>query len=97
MAVISDLQATLAQGQFTVLHQGRFQRFRVTITGIGGEFATIPFRTRTNGVRLSQPFEAKTALLNLFQTFPLGAIEASAPAGVGSLDVVYEVRTGTDA
>lgn len=96
MAILSNLQVTLQGGVTTTLFTARFAKCRLTLTGISGEFTTIPFRTKT---RLfdSGFFEASQVQLSLFQTFPSAAILATTPEGVGSLDIVYEVRTRGDA
>ena len=98
MPIKTNLNATLSQGVETTLHRARaFEKCRVKVTGIAGEFATIPMKTKTNGFRDSGFFEATEAALTVFQTLGGARILATAPAGVGSLDIVYEVRTGTDA
>jgi hypothetical protein len=96
MAIRSNVQATLTQGQFKTLFTARFRKCRVTLTGLSGEGTTIRFRI--------EPFAgAKTVVdtdhvqLSLFQTIPLARVSASPPEGVGTLDIVYEVRTGADA
>ena len=97
MTILANQNVTLTSGQTTVLHAGRFQKFRVTITGISGEFTTIPFQTLKNGRIESQFFEASTVLLRIFDTVLRGEIRATTPAGVASLDIVFELRTGGDA
>jgi hypothetical protein len=106
MAITTGLEATLQQGEFTLLHRARLEACRVTVTGIAGEFDTIPFRVRrlrprlpVQGPRRPEPgsFEATEVSLTRGQAFPRTDISASAPAGVGSLDIVYDVRTGSDA
>jgi hypothetical protein len=98
MAVISNQQATLTQGQTTVLHRARFEKCRLTLTGLSGEFTTIPFRTKTRGSFFDSGFfQASEVSLSLFSTIPSGTILATTPAGVATLDVVYEVRTRGDA
>jgi hypothetical protein len=98
MAVNSNLEATLKSGKSTVLTRVHFGRCRLTITGIAGEFTTIPFQTRTRGgLKVSEFFRAKEVSLNFFDTFPSATIVAQPPDGVGSLDIIYEVRTGADA
>jgi hypothetical protein len=77
----------------------------VTVTGIAGEFTTIPFRVRRSWLgsllaRSEVPngvFEASEVALERVDTFPTAGIYASAPDGVGSLDIVYDVRTRSDA
>ena len=61
-----------------------------------GEFATIPFQTKTNGFKV-RSFEATEVKLKVIDTVPSATISASAPQGVGSLDITYELRTGADA
>jgi hypothetical protein len=100
VAELLDQQATLSQGVETLLHRVRsFQRCRVTVTGIAGEFTTIPFKVKR---RVIVPgaggfFEAREVSISVVQTLLTVAILATAPAGVGSLDIVYDVRTGADA
>ena len=89
-------QATLSDGAFTQLHRATFSKVRLVVTGIAGEFATIPFQTRTNGFKI-RTFEATEVKLKVIETLPSATISAKAPPGVGSLDITYEVRTGTDA
>jgi hypothetical protein len=97
MPVLPNQEVTLVSGQTTLLHQGRLKRFSVTLTGIAGEFTTIPFKTLKNGRVESDFFEASSVKLNLFQAVPFGQILATTPAGVASLDIVFELRTGPDA
>jgi hypothetical protein len=98
MPIQTDLNATLSQGVETPLHRARaFQKARVTVTGIAGEFATIPMKTKTNGFVDSGFFEATQVELTVFQTLGGARILATTPQGVGSLDIVYDVRTGKDA
>lgn len=94
MPIKLDQQATLTQGRFTTLHTTILPPCKVTLTGISGEFATIPFRIKTRGVA-GEPFEASEA--SLPRRLGLRRIQATTPEGVGSLDIVYEVRTGADA
>ncbi len=97
MAVLTNQQATLTQGQETVLFKARFAKTRLTLTGISGEFATIPFKVRGTFVPRSDFFEANEVLVKLIQTILGADIIATTPQGVGTLDIVYEVRTGRDA
>ena len=97
MPVFPNQQVTLVSGQVTLLRQSSFQAFSVTLTGIAGEFTTIPFKTMKFGRLNNRLFEASTVKLRLFETFPKGQILATTPAGVASLDIVFEVRTGPDA
>jgi hypothetical protein len=97
MPVQSNLQATLSDGALTVLHRARFMtKAHLIVTGIAGEFATIPFQTKTNGF-VTRSFEGTEARLKVIETMPSATISAKAPAGVGSLDITYDLRTGTDA
>jgi hypothetical protein len=96
MTILSDQQATLSQ-EPTTLFTVRVARCRLTVTGISGEFATIPLRTRTRGFTTSDFFEGTEVAFKPIQTIPSAAIFAKAPEGVGALDIVYEVRTGADA
>ena len=89
-------QATLSDGALTVLHRSTFAKVHLVVTGIAGEFATIPFQTRTNGFKV-RSFEASEVKLKVIETIPTATIFAKAPPGVGSLDITYEVRTGADA
>src|SRR3954447_23315297 len=97
MPVLSNQQVTLVSAQTTLLHQSRFRACKVTLTGIAGEFTTIPFKTLKNGRVESDFSEASSVKRNLFQAVPFGQILATTPAGVGSLDIVFELRTGPDA
>jgi hypothetical protein len=94
MPVVPDKQATLTQGQFTTLHATIFRASRVTLTGISGEFTTIPFRI-VNRRRKGEPFEASEA--SVPRGLGLKRIQATTPEGVGTLDVIFELRTGPDA
>jgi hypothetical protein len=99
MAVQTDLQATLTQDP-TLLFRARFAKARVTVTGIAGEFAGVPMRVK---LRLALPqlardfIERREISVGFAQTLIGADVEAKAPTGVGSLDIVYEVRTGPDA
>lgn len=97
MTVSPNQQVTLVSGQTTLLHQSSFQAFSVTLTGIAGEFTTIPFKTMKLGRLNPRLFEASSVKLRLFETFVKGQILATTPEGVGSLDIVFELRTGADA
>jgi hypothetical protein len=97
MPVFPNQQVTLVSGQTTLLRQTRFRAVSVTLTGIAGEFTTIPFKTVKHGTQKSDFFEASSVKLRFFDAFPLGQILATTPAGVASLDIVFEVRTGADA
>jgi hypothetical protein len=96
MPIQSNLQATLTPTP-TLLHRSRFMtKAHLIVTGIAGEFATIPFQTKTNGFKV-RSFEATEVKLKVIETLPSATISASAPQGVGSLDITYELRTGADA
>ena len=97
MPVFPNQQVTLVAGQETLLRQSRFRAVSVTVTGIAGEFTTIPFKTLKHGTQKSAFFEASSVKLRFFDAIPLGQILATTPEGVGSLDIVIEVRTGADA
>jgi len=97
MPVLPNQQVTLVSGQETLLAQARFRAISVKVTGIAGEFATIPFKTLKHGNQTSDFFEASLVKLRLFDVIPLGQILATAPAGVASLDIIFERRTGPDA
>jgi hypothetical protein len=97
MTVLADQQVTLVSGQTKVLHQSRHKTCKVTVTGIAGEFTTILFQTIRFGRFTSPFFEANSVKLSFFDTLPFGQIRATTPAGVGSLDIVFELRTGKDA
>jgi hypothetical protein len=92
--IVPDKQATLSQGKFTTLHATIFRASTVRLTGISGEFTTIPFRIKSRGVD-DTPFEASEA--SVPRGLGLKRIQATTPEGVGALDVVYELRTGADA
>ena len=101
MPELLNQEATLSQGVETVLHQtAGFRACRVTVTGIAGEFATIPMKIkRRRGAINTGFFEALEVKLSFFQLITGGRAEilATAPAGVGALDIVYDVRTGSEA
>jgi glutamate synthase domain-containing protein 2 len=97
MPVLSNQQVTLNAGQTTLLHNSRREKCKVTLTAISGEFATIPFQTVKFGALKSSLFEASTVKLSFLQCFPSGKVLATTPAGVATLDVEFEVRTGADA
>jgi hypothetical protein len=96
MPVSSNLQATLNSGQFTPLHRARMQSCRVTLTGLSGEGTTIPFRVTKFGA-LNAVVEADHVKLSFLQTMPSARIAATTPEGVATLEIVYELRTGSDA
>ena len=96
MTILSNQEATLTAGTETLLIRVVFQKCRLTLTGIAGEFTTIPFRTKVNGVANSGLFEASEVELKLVQTLAGGSIFATTPAGVASLDIIYEIRTRRD-
>jgi hypothetical protein len=97
MPVFPNQQVTLVSGQATLLRQTRLRPVSVTLTGIAGEFTTIPFKTVKHGTQTSAFFEASSVKLRLFDVIPFGQILATTPEGVGSLDIVFEVRIGPDA
>jgi hypothetical protein len=97
MPVFPNQQATLVSGQTTLLRQTRFRAVSVKLTGIAGEFATIPFKTIKHANQESDFFEANLVKLRFFDAIPSARILATTPEGVGSLDIVFEVRTGADA
>ena len=95
MAVLTDQQATLTQTA-SQLYSGALAA-RVTITGVAGEFSAVPLEAKPRlrfvfGGRKDW-FDGMEAAVGLLG----GTIFAKAPAGVGSLDIVYELRTGSDA
>jgi hypothetical protein len=94
MPIKPDQQATLTQGRFTTLHTTIFAPCKVTLTGVSGEFTTIPFRIKT-GRDEGEPFDASEASVPRGLGFK--PIQATTAAGVGTLDIVYELRTGADA
>jgi hypothetical protein len=94
MPVKPDQQATLTQGFFTTLHATFLRPCKVTLTGVSGEFTTIPFRIKTGRVE-GEPFEASEASIPRGLGFK--RIQATTPDGVGTLDIVFELRTGPDA
>jgi hypothetical protein len=92
MTILTNQQATLGQAP-TTLYSGGWGRARVTITGVAGESMTVPLHAISRlPFAKKQWFDGTQAELGLFG----GTIEAKAPAGVGSLDIVYELRTGGD-
>src|SRR3954464_5804941 len=97
MPVLPNQQVTLVSGETTLLHQSRLRACKVTLTGIAGEFTTIPFKTVKHGTQTSDFFEASSVRLRFFDALPVCQILATTPAGVGSLDIVFELRTGPDA
>jgi hypothetical protein len=96
MAILSR-EATLNQDGFTVLHHTVWAKCRLKVTGIAGEFSTVLLQTKVRGFITSKPFEGTEVSLKGIQTLPFGEILAKAPAGVGALDITYEVRTHGDA
>ncbi len=94
MPIKPDQQATLTQGQFKTLHTSIFGAAKVTLTGVSGEFTTIPFRIKT-GRDEGEPFDASEA--SIPRGIGFKRIQATTPAGVGTLDIVFELRTGPDA
>jgi hypothetical protein len=97
VTVLANQQVTLVSGQTRVLTQSRHKACKVTLTGIAGEFTTIPFQTIRFGRFTSEFFEASSVKLSFFDTLPSGRILATTPDGVASLDIVFELRTGIDA
>jgi hypothetical protein len=97
MPVLSNQQVTLVSGQTTVLHKSRRERCKVKLTGSSGEGTTIPFQRKLFGSLTTAFVDASEAQLSFIQAFPSGTILATTPAGVASLDIVFEVRTGNDA
>jgi hypothetical protein len=97
MPVLTNQLATLTQ-EPTTLFVSRLGKCQLKVTGIAGEFTTIPMQTRKRGgLSVSPFFEATEVELSVGQTVPSGTILAKAPEGVGSLDIVYETRTRKDA
>jgi hypothetical protein len=96
MASLTNQEATLT-AEPTTLFTSHFAGCHLRVTGIAGEFTTIPFQTTTRGLFNSRFFEAAEVRLSASQTIPSGAIRAKAPDGVGSLDIVYNVRSRGDA
>ncbi|HEX8067926.1 MAG TPA: hypothetical protein VF520_15510 [Thermoleophilaceae bacterium] len=96
MPIVPDKQATLTQGRFTTLHTTIFRPCKVTLTGVSGEFTTIPFRIKRRGFE-GEPFEASEASIPRGGGLAVKRIQATTPEGVGTLDIVYELRTGVDA
>ncbi|MDX6602652.1 MAG: hypothetical protein QOF13_1854 [Solirubrobacterales bacterium] len=97
MSVQSEIEVTLTQGVTTRLHRAVWSKCRVKLTGISGEFSTIPFQTKTNGGITGRFFEASEVSLTFFKTLPSAEIRATTPDGAGTLDIIYEIRTGADA
>jgi hypothetical protein len=96
MPVKANQQATLTAGEFKLLHRARLQSCRLVLTGSSGEGTTVVFKTKKFGALNSQPFEASQVKLSFIQTMPSAQILATTPEGVATLDIVYEVRTGSD-
>jgi hypothetical protein len=95
MPIKLDQQAILTQGQFKTLHTSILGAAKVTVTGFSvAEFTTIPFRIK-EGRDPGEPFEASEA--SIPRGLGLKRIQATAPEGVGTLEVRYELRTGADA
>ena len=94
MPIKADQQATLTLGRFTTLHTTILRACKVTLTGVSGEFTTIPFRIKGPGVQ-GEPFEASE--VSIPRGLGFKRIQATTPEGVGTLDIVYELRTGADA
>ena len=97
MAIISNQQVTLRSVQFSLLHRTPpLRKCAVKITGLSGEFTTIPFKvvSRFGG---KNPFEAsEVKLTGLIRLIGGAEIHATTPEGVATLDLVYEIRTGSD-
>jgi hypothetical protein len=96
MTVKTNQQATITQDQWTKLAAVSFGPVRVTVTGMSGEFDSIHFRAK-RGFKRASEFDALEAAVSGFSLFGFGDISAKPPAGVGTLDIVYEVRTKDDA
>ena len=89
---------TLNQGEFTLLHQARFAQTRVTITALSdAEAGGVVFRTTRQLLGKTSEFVGTEVFLRLIATMLGVKIEATPPAGVGSLDITYVVKTGADA
>jgi hypothetical protein len=97
MAVLTDQQATLNQGEETQLFFARFTPCRVTLTGASGEFQTVPMRVKRQFGRTTIFTERSEIKLRFIETLFGARIVATAPAGVATLDIVYEVGTRGDA
>jgi hypothetical protein len=95
MTILTDQQATLTQDQWTKLTSLTFGPLRLTVTGQSGEFAAILFRVK-RGFATPKEFEGLEAVVKGFTLFGFGDVSAKPPAGVATLDIVYEVRTRGD-
>jgi hypothetical protein len=94
MAFLANQEATLTP-EPTELFRTRFRKCELKVTGIAGEFTTIPLQKKTRGaLGDSGFFEGTEVELSQLETIPSAKILAKAPEGVGSLDIVYDVRTG---
>jgi hypothetical protein len=93
MAFLANQEATLT-AEPTELFRTRFGKCELKVTGIAGEFTTIPLQKKARGgLADSGFFEGTEVELSQLETIPSAKIFAKAPEGVGSLDIVYEVRT----
>jgi hypothetical protein len=97
MTIISGRETTLRSNRFTLLHRTpSLRKCAVKITGLSGEFTTIPFKVEGR-FGSHNPFEAsEVKLTGIFQLIFGAEIQATTPEGVGTLDIVYEIRTGAD-
>jgi hypothetical protein len=95
---LDPVSVTLRQGQFTLLHQARNAACRVTITATSdADAGGAHFRIKRRlGLRANE-FDGSQAFLSLIQTLLGATVEATAPAGLATLEVTYVVKTGADA
>lgn len=98
MPTEAPANATLTQGEFTLLHLARFERCRLTITGISNaEVGGALLRTTRNFPRKTTTVVGTEVFLRIIETFLGARIEASTPEGVATLEITYVVKTGPDA
>ena len=97
MTIHPDQQATLKANRLRLLHRTPpMRKCAVKITGVSGEFTTLPF-TVNHGIGGKTKLEAsEVKLTRIVQLLGGAQILATTPEGVATLDIVYEIRTGAD-
>jgi hypothetical protein len=96
--VLGPFDKTLSGGTFTLLHRARREACRLTITGNSNpEAGAIQLRVTRLFPKGVELLTGDEVFLRIFETFVGTTIEAAAPEGVASIDIIYEVRTGRDA
>ena len=99
MAVRTGLQATLTQEPQVLFRNQLLEKCRLTVTAIAGESGVLlRVKPRIGFPPRGADFVETTEATISFAQSLIGAdILGKAPAGVGSLDIVYDVRTRADA